>query len=157
MFHSCTVNILTYSVFCNHPGLYWLSGKPGFSQFLSPAQTHRQQSDISTYPHTLPRWILMSHATHMIFEELQPATVLTFGFPHFGERLDLQQQAQVRSHESQVARTCIYFLNIYYNYLKCFFFYLYNRSNIFLEHVQSVFVHFSLLVTFPRSLRTGIC
>lgn len=32
----------------------------------------------------------MSCATHMLFEELQPATVFTFGLPHFGECLDLK-------------------------------------------------------------------
>lgn len=30
--------------------------------------------------------------THMIFEELQPLIVFTFGFPHFHQRLDLESQ-----------------------------------------------------------------
>lgn len=85
-------------MFCSHLGLYWLSGKPGFSQFLSPAQTHAQTAlHISTYPCWLPRRSLTSRATHMIFEVLQPVTVFTFGFPHFGPRLDLKQQTQVRA------------------------------------------------------------
>lgn len=30
--------------------------------------------------------------THMIFEELQPLIVFTFGFPHFHQRLNLESQ-----------------------------------------------------------------
>lgn len=30
--------------------------------------------------------------THVIFEELQPLVVFTFGFPHFDQRLNLRKK-----------------------------------------------------------------
>lgn len=66
--------------------------------------------------------------TYMIFEELQPPIVFTFGFPHFHNRLDLKKKRQCfksglryRSNVIYVRYMQIHLINVYKSQLQWLF------------------------------------